>query len=64
MYAKKLPTKLHRKAIVDDFCMGRQYERLEGLEGRGFSATKINFEKPPEVGERVAESKIVLNCNE
>ena len=50
MYAKKLPTKLHRKAIVDDFCMGRQYERLEGLEGRGFSATKINFEKPPEGG--------------
>ena len=50
MYAKKLPTKLQQKAIVDDFCRGRQYEWLEGQEGRGFSATKMNFEKPPEGG--------------
>ena len=40
--AKKLPTKSQRKAIVDDFRRGRQYERLEGQEGRRFSATKMN----------------------
>ena len=44
---KKLPMKSQRKAIVDDFRRGRQYERLEGQEGRRLSATKMNFEKPP-----------------
>ena len=29
-YAKKLTMKSQRKAIVDDFPSGRQYERLEG----------------------------------
>ena len=47
---KKLPIKLQRKAIVDDFHSGRQYEPLEGQEGRRFSATKMNFEKPPTGG--------------
>ena len=46
---KKLPTKSQRKA-VDDFCSGRQYERLEGQEGRQFSATKMNSGKLPAGG--------------
>ena len=58
---KKLPKQLQRKAIVDDFCRGSQYERLEGQEGRGFFATQMNFEKRQKEVERVAESKIVLN---
>ena len=36
-YAKKLPTELQRKAIVNDFCRGRQYERREGQEACRFS---------------------------
>ena len=47
---KKLPKQLQWKAIVDDFCRGGQYERLEGQEGCGFFATQMNFEKPPEGG--------------
>ena len=50
VYEKKLPTKSQRKAIVDDFPTGRQYERLEGQEGRRFSATKMNFKKLPAGG--------------
>ena len=41
-YAKKLPTKSQRKAIVDDFRRGRQYERIEGKEVQRFSTTKMN----------------------
>ena len=47
---KKLPMKSQWKSIVGDFHRGIQYERLEGQEGRQFSATKINFETPPAGG--------------
>ena len=47
---KKLPMKLQRKAIFDNFCRVSQYERLEGQEGQRFSATKMNFEKLPARG--------------
>ena len=50
MYAIKTAENLQQKAIVNDFCRGCQYEWLEGQEGCGFSATKMNFEKPPEGG--------------
>ena len=46
-YAKKVPMKSQWKAIVDNFCRGCQYERLEEQEDRRFSATKMNFEHPP-----------------
>ena len=49
-YAKKTADEPQRTVSVDDFRRGRQYERLEGQEGRRFSATKMNFEKPPAVG--------------
>ena len=50
-YAKKLPTKLQWKAIVDNFHRERMYERLEGQEGRRLSATKMNSKKTPAGGE-------------
>ena len=43
-------TKSQQKAIVNNFCRGRQYEHLEGQEGRQFSATETNFEKMPAGG--------------
>ena len=46
-YVKKLLMKSQWKAIVDNFRRGCQCERLERQEGRRFSATKMNFEKPP-----------------
>ena len=60
-YTKKIPTKLQQKTIVDNFCKGRQYERLERQEGWLFSATKNNFEKRRQEVDRVVESKIVPN---
>ena len=50
-YAEKLPTKLQQKEIVDNFCMGLQYDQLEGKEGGLLSARKMNFEKPSAGGE-------------
>ena len=50
VYAKKLPTKFQQKEIVDNFCMGCQYDRLEGQEGCRLFATKMNFEKQPTGG--------------
>ena len=49
------------KAIVDSFQRGRQYERLEGQEGRKLSATEMNSEKLPAQGGRVTGSEIVPN---
>ena len=42
VYVKKPPTKLQQKAIVDNFCRGRQYERLEGHLFLNFSADNGN----------------------
>ena len=52
---------LQRKAIVADFCRGRQYERLEGQEGQKLSATKTNLENRRQEGERVAEYEMFQN---
>ena len=52
---------MQRKAIVDDFCRGRQYERLEGQEGQRLSATKTNLENRWQEGERVAEYEMFQN---
>ena len=47
---KKMPMTSQRKAIVDNFCRGRQYDWLEDQEGWRLSATKMNCEKPPPGG--------------
>ena len=57
----KLLAKLQRKAIVDNFCRGRQYERLEGQKGQRLFATKTNLENLRQKGERVAEYEMFLN---
>ena len=50
-YAKKTADEIAAEVNCQLFFMGRQqYERLEGQEGQTFSATKMNFEKPPAGG--------------
>ena len=46
-YAKKTVDEIPVEGNCRQFSQGCQYERLEGQEGRRFSATKMNFEKPP-----------------